>query len=105
MSDFIEADVEKLQTFVTESQDLVNVFNNIKLEFEDINTRLLSIWEGAGAEAYKQEAEHILENVGGLEENLKEMNENVLQTIIDNYSKLDDDLAEFNKNPSSGEEG
>jgi len=100
MGAFIEADIGKLESFVSGSQDAITEFDAIKQEFNDINSRLLSNWKGAGADAYKYETDHILENLSGIRDTLTEINEGVISDIIENYNSLDDSLGDFNRNPS-----
>lgn len=100
---FVSADIEKLVQFEKDSAEAIKEFNAIKTEFESINSDLLKKWKGEGSEAYKYETDHILENIGGLEDILKSINESVIKDIKDNYMQLDEQLGEFNKNPQSAE--
>lgn len=100
---FVSADIEKLVQFEKDSADAIKEFNEIKTDFESINSNLLGIWEGKGADAYRIETDHILENIGGIEDVLKGINEGVLKDIKNCYLKLDDELGELNRNPQSSE--
>lgn len=100
---FVSADIEKLVRFQKESEEVIKEFNAIKTEFESINSTLLKKWQGEGADAYKDETDHILEKIGGVEDVLKGITEGVIMDIKDNYMALDEQLAEFNRNPQSGE--
>lgn len=102
---FISADIEKLVRFEKESEEVIKEFDSIKTEFESINSSLLSKWKGVGADAYKDESDHILEKIGGVEDILKGINEGVVKDIKDCYMKLDEQLAQFNRNPQSEEPG
>ena len=97
---FNSADIEQLTTFEKDSADAITEFDAIKAKFEEINTTLLNKWKGEGADAYKQETDHILENIGGIKDVLDSINNSAVKSIRDEYSKLDEKLAEFNKNPS-----
>lgn len=57
--------------------------------------------EVLGANAYRKETDHILENIGGIKDILDSINNSAVKDIRENYSKLDEDLAEFNKNPQA----
>ena len=107
MSDekFVKADIVKLERFVTQSQEAINEFNNIRNEFDRINNVLLSQWEGKGKESYQQVARHITENIGGIKDILDTINNNVLQDIIDQYNKVDDELGEYNRNAGNQKKG
>lgn len=100
---FVSADIEKLVQFQKESEAVIKEFNSIKTEFESINSTLLKKWQGEGADAYKDETDHILEKIGGVEDVLKGINEGVIMDIKDNYMSLDEQLAEFNRNPQSAD--
>ncbi|MBR1391333.1 MAG: hypothetical protein IJ567_07830 [Lachnospiraceae bacterium] len=96
---FVSADIEKLVQFAADSENAVREFNAIKEQFRNVNATLLSKWKGEGADAYRYETDHILEEIGGIEEVLKSINEEVLKDIKEAYVTLDDQLAEFNRNP------
>lgn len=100
MGAFIEADIGKLENFISGCQDAITEFDAIKQEFNDINSTLLTNWKGAGADAYKKETDHILENLTVLKDVVDDINNGVINDIIENYNKLDEELGEFNKNPS-----
>jgi uncharacterized protein YukE len=102
MGAFIEADIGKLESFKSQSLESISEFAKIKEDFGTLNTNLLAKWKGVGADAYKYETDHIMENLGGVEEVLNGINDGVLSDIIDNYNKLDDELSAFNINPSQG---
>ncbi len=97
----VSADIGTLESFVSSSESAIKEFANIKKEFETINTTLLNSWKGEGADAYKQESSHILENIGGIEDILNSINKDVLSGIIKNYNDMDAQLAELNTNPPS----
>lgn len=102
-SRFVSVDTFKIAEFQKESMDINNEFNSIKEKFNSINTALLDKWEGEGAEAYRYETEHILENIGGIKDILDSINEGVLVDIRNVYCTLDNDLSEYNRNPQSAE--
>lgn len=102
---FVSADIEKIIQFEKDSAEVIKEFNAIKTDFENINSTLLSSWEGQGADAYRNETNHILEKIGGVEDVLKAINEGVMKDIKDNYMSLDEQLGEFNRNPESSEAG
>lgn len=103
MSDFISADISKISKFEEDSADAITEFDDIKEKFNSINSTLLSKWKGQGADAYRTETDHILENIGGIKDILDSINNGVVKDIKDNYLKLDNELAEFNMNPESSE--
>jgi uncharacterized protein YukE len=101
---FISADIDKIEQFEKKSQEAITEFDAIKTKFNEINATLLSKWEGKGADAYKDETDHILEKIGGIKDILDGINNGIVKDIKDNYLKLDEQLGEFNKNPQSSEE-
>lgn len=101
---FVSADIEKIAKFERDSAAAIKEFDAIKTEFNNINTKLLGKWEGEGADAYKKETDHILENIGGIKDILDGINNSAVKDIKDNYLNLDDELAAFNKNPQSAGE-
>lgn len=102
---FVSADIEKIAQFESKSQEVITEFDAIKTKFNEINTTLLGKWEGEGADAYRYEIDHILEQIGGIKDILDGINNGVVKDIKDNYMQLDEALGEFNKNPQSAEEG
>ena len=101
---FVSADIGKIEQFERDSAEVIREFNAIRTEFEDINSTLLRNWQGEGADAYKDETDHVLEKIGGLEDVLKAINESVFNDIKEIYTNLDNELGEFNRNPQSAEE-
>lgn len=99
MGNFISADLTIVESFIQQSSEMVTRFNNLKDRYETINETLLGKWEGHGADAYKYETDHILENIGGIGDILKSINEDVLNSILSSYSQIDEELGEFNQNP------
>ncbi|MDD6824794.1 MAG: hypothetical protein PUE12_01530 [Oscillospiraceae bacterium] len=102
MGAFIEADIGKLEGVITKGQEIITEFNKIKSDFETINSTLLSNWKGYGADAYKYETDHIMENLVNVEEVINSINDSAINDIIDNYNKLDEELGDFNIDPSQG---
>ena len=100
---FISADIAKIQKFESDSADAIQEFDSIKNKFNEINATLLSKWKGDGAEAYKKESDHILENIGGVKDVLDSINNGAVKDVKDNYNKLDEELEAFNRNPQSAE--
>ena len=90
------ADIEKLVQFEKDSQVA-------KTDFD--NEALLGKWQGAGANQYRKEVEHILEKIGSVGEVLDAINEGAVKSARDAYLQLDADLAAFNENPTSEEGG
>lgn len=103
-SNFISADLTIVESFIQQRSNMVTRFNKLKESYETINTSLLEKWKGHGADAYKLETDHILENIGGIGDILKSINEDVLNSILSSYSQLDEELGEFNQNPPTEEE-
>lgn len=100
---FVSADIGKIAEFERKSQEVITEFDAIKTKFNGINATLLGKWKGEGADAFKKETDHILENIGGIKDILDGLNNGVVKDIKDNYIKLDTELGDFNRNPSSGE--
>ena len=96
---FVSADISKISKFMTDSEVAIKEFDEIKEKFDTINSTLLQNWKGEGANAYKQETDHILENIGGIKDVLDGINNSAVKSIKDEYTKLDNELAEFNRNP------
>jgi len=104
MSAFVSADIDKIARFEEKSREVIIEFNAIKDRFNSINSTLLSKWKGEGADAYKQETDHILEKIGGVADVLDGLNNGAVAAVKENYTALDEELGEFNKNPG-GDEG
>lgn len=101
-SEFVRADIGKLESFVQQSADAIREFNEIQKEFDRINSTLLREWQGAGSDAYKKVSDHAMEKVGTIKDILDTINDKVLKDIIESYNKLDRELAE--KNRHAGDE-
>jgi uncharacterized protein YukE len=97
MSKFIKADIGKLESFITESENAITEFAEIKEEFDDINKTLIKNWKGEGKKAYKQVADHITEKIGSIKEVLDTINDTLVKDLVEQYNKIDADLSEYNK--------
>ena len=104
-SGFVSVDISKISKFQSDSAEAIAEFSAIKSRFESINAVLLGKWEGKGADAYRQETDHILENIGGIKDVLDSINNSVIKDIKECYQQLDNDLGEFNRNPQSESSG
>ena len=102
MAGFVSADIEKFVQFETQAQEAINEFDSIKDKFDDINSTLLRKWKGEGKDAYKQESDHIMENVGGIKTILDIICDSVIKDVKEAYLNLDEELKAFNENPSEG---
>ncbi len=103
---FVSADIGKITKFISESEAAITEFDAIKDEFNSINSTLLSKWKGQGADAYKKETDHILDNIGGIRDVLNSMNSETVKSIVDEYTRIDNELGEYNKNPpTEGDNG
>lgn len=105
MADFIRADIGKLEGFLKDSAEAIKEFAAIRTEFDRINRTLLSNWEGSGRSSYKEEAYHITEKIGGIEEILNTINDTVVKDLVDQYKAIDKDLGEYNRTAGESEEG
>ncbi|MGN0470863.1 MAG: WXG100 family type VII secretion target [Acutalibacteraceae bacterium] len=103
MGEFKRADIGKLEKFVSDSQEAIKEFGDIRNDFDSINQTLLGNWEGNGQKEYKKVSDHITEQVGNIKDILDTINNQVLKDVIDKYNAVDKDLAEYNRsggNPS-----
>lgn len=100
---FIKADIGKLESFVSESEEAIREFASIRNEFDRINRTLLNNWQGSGKESYQRVANHIAEKVGGIKEILDTINDKALKDIIDKYHSVDAELGEYNRHAGDPE--
>lgn len=99
MDAFVRADIGALERFISESEEAITEFANIRNEFDRINNTLLNNWEGSGKEAYAEVAKKITEKIGGIKDVLDVINDTVVKDIVATYNQVDKDLAEYNRNP------
>lgn len=102
---FVRADIGKLESFVSESEEAIHEFGEIKNEFRRINETLLKQWEGSGRAAYKQVSDHITEKISDIETILTTINDNVLKDIIAEYKKVDKELGDYNRHAGEQQGG
>lgn len=105
MAEFVRADIGKLESFVSESEEAIKEFAAIRNEFDRINRTLLANWEGSGRNAYKKVAENITEKIGGIKDVLDTINDTVVKDLIAQYHAIDLDLGEYNRTAGEVEEG
>ena len=104
MSDFIKADVGKLESFITESENAITEFAAIKDEFDSINKDLMKNWKGEGKKSYKKVADHITEKIGSIKEVLDTINDTLVKDLVAQYQQIDADLSDYNKTAGDAEE-
>lgn len=89
-------DIDAMDRFITESDNILSEFNSIKAEFETINTQLNANWNGEGGEAYEIYAANITEKLGDLGANLQAIKDSIT-SIKDAYNSADEQLGEMNR--------
>lgn len=106
MSDyaFVKADIGKLESFVSESEEAIREFAEIRNEFDRINRTLLDNWQGSGKASYQNLSDHIAEKVGNIKDVLDIINNNVLNDVIEKYHSIDAELGEYNRHAGDPEE-
>lgn len=105
MAEFIRADIAKLESFVSESEEAIREFAAIRTEFDRINNTLLANWDGVGSGAYSKVAKNITEKIGGVKDVLDTINDSVVKDLIEQYKQLDKDLGDYNRKAGEPEEG
>ncbi|WP_295153718.1 hypothetical protein [uncultured Ruminococcus sp.] len=101
---FIKVDTAKITAFLTKAPTLVEEFENIKKDFEKINSDILGEWQGEGADEYKYETDHILEKIGDLAATIKEITEGTLTSVRDEFVKQDTEIGNYNRKMANDEE-
>lgn len=87
-SQFISADISKLSKFMSDSEEVIKEFDDIKEKFNSINSTLLDKWKGEGAQAYKIQTDHILENIGGIRDVLDSINNGAVKVLKKSIQSL-----------------
>ncbi|MBQ2603459.1 MAG: hypothetical protein VZR27_04995 [Acutalibacteraceae bacterium] len=104
-SNYVRADIGKLETFINESSDCIREFSEIRKEFDRINNTLFQSWEGAGRASYENVVSHITEKITGISEILDAINDGVIKDIVDYYNDLDKQLGDYNRTAGDPKEG
>ena len=105
MSEFVRADIGKLESFISESEEAIKEFAAIRNEFDRINRTLISNWEGSGKNSYSRVAEHITEKIGGIQDILNTINDQVVKDLVNQYHEIDKNLGEYNRTAGDKKEG
>jgi uncharacterized protein YukE len=86
---------------VSEAKDkLINDYNKINSDYNDIVNALLQNWEGRGADAFRSDATKVKTNIGGIQDILKTM----CDTLTDCravFAESDKGMGEYNTAPFS----
>ncbi len=98
---FKSVDITKIAAFINKAPGLVDEFEKIKEDFNNVNSELLAIWVGEGADEYKQETDHILEKIGDLKTTIEAINSTTLADIRKQFSDADNELGKFNRQQAS----
>lgn len=105
MNEFIKADIGKLESFITDSEEAIKEFAAIRTEFDRINRVLLANWEGSGRTSYNKVAAHITEKIGGIQDILNTINDTIIKDLVYQYNAIDRELGEYNRTAGDPEEG
>jgi len=105
MTDFIRADIGKLESFMKESNEAIKEFADIRTEFARINNTLLKNWDGVGKVSYKSVSDNILDKVTGIQEVLTTINDTIVNDLVAQYNQIDQELGETNRKAGEPEEG
>lgn len=96
MDGFVSVDIEKAIEYKLKCEEYVEEFEKIRTEFENINRTLCASWKGYGGDAYKKDADNILEKIGDFKICMQMMNTG-LDEVIKHYMDMDVALEEMNK--------
>lgn len=105
MAEFIRADIGKLESFITESEEAIREFSAIRTEFDRINRDLLANWDGLGKSAYSRVSGHITEKIGGIQDILNTINDTIVKDLVSQYNEIDKSLGEYNRTAGDKKEG
>ncbi|MBQ1517063.1 MAG: hypothetical protein IIZ46_02515 [Clostridia bacterium] len=103
--EFIRADIGKFESFMSESEDCIREFGEIRDEFERINSTLLQNWDGLGKASYENVVSHVTEKIGGINDVINTINDSVIKDIVEYYNKLDKELGDYNRTAGEPKEG
>ena len=99
MSEYIKLDTRAFDKAIAQKDSLVNEYNAINTAYENAVSTLLKDWIGRGADAFKDDAKKVKENIAGIYDILKIMCD-TLTDCREVFGECDRSLGEYNRNPS-----
>lgn len=98
--ELILLDTRAIDKAIAMREEVLTEFDAINEKFDGIVEKLLDKWKGAGADAFRKDAQTVRTNITGLNDILKTMCD-MLEECREIFAKCDSALGEFNKNPQS----
>ena len=98
MSGYIKLDTRAFDRAIAQKDSLVREYTAINTEYERAVSALLSNWKGKGAEAFRDDAKKVKENITGIYDILKIMCD-TLTDCREVFGECDKSLGDYNRNP------
>lgn len=98
MSGYITLDTRAFDKVIAQKDELVREYGAINAEYERAVSVLLQNWKGRGADAFRDDAKKVKENITGIYDILKIM----CDTLTDCravFGECDTALGDYNRNP------
>ena len=101
MAGYNTLDTKAFNDFISQEATLVKTYNDLVARFGKTVTSLLSKWEGAGADAFKGDADTVRSNIAGLGDILKTMCD-MLFDCREIFNECDKSLGAANRDAANG---
>ena len=95
-NEYVLIDTSVIDAVISQKEHLVNEYNAINDEFDQIVNRLLNNWSGKGADAFREDAQTVRTNIIGIYDILKIMCD-TLQDCRDVIAEADAALGQYNR--------
>ncbi len=89
-------DTRSFDKFLSQKSMLIQKYNKITMDYDEIVKELVQNWEGKGAEAFKKDAENVKANLTGIQDILVTMCD-TLESCKEIFQECDTALGEANQ--------
>ena len=89
-------DAGKFQEFLNSRNSILNEYNSLNKQYDDIVNELLDNWKGRGADAFESDSKTVKANIAGIQDILQAMCD-MLQDCWRIFDEYDHSLGEANK--------
>ena len=88
--------IQNFDDFMNARQNLLERYNELSKEYDNIVEKLLLNWKGRGADAFRDEARNVKSNLAGIEDVLNTMCD-ILADCATVYKSYDSALGKANR--------
>lgn len=97
MAEYEKLDTQAFENFISSRESLISRYNSITTRYKQTVKTLIENWKGKGADAFEEDSEKVIANLGGIQDILITMCD-TLRDCREIFGECDTSLRENNIN-------